>query len=409
MAVRPLVALTAAGAIFVVAAGAVVVARADEPHPRPAAAAAAGAGISHRVTAVGRLRMAAAGPLPVTTVTPGPATTVTPGPLRITAVTPGPGTRGVNGAAPVRVTFSAPLAAGSPMPTLWPAVAGQWAPQGDAAVFTPATGFGPGTRVTVTVPAGPSGIRGRDGAVLPAARYSYRYRTGSYSTLRLQQLLAQLGYLPLNWAGELGVAVPADALGELAAAYAPPPGVFTWPPGYPATLTALWREGSANLVDTGAIMAFEADNGLPMDGTAGPAVWAALLRAAVSGSGSLHGYTYALATKTSPETLTIWHDGRQVFSSRANTGIPAAPTADGTFPVYERLRDQVMTGTNPDGTHYADPVEYVAYFNGGEAVHYFPRYSYGWPQSLGCVELPMDAAATAWSYLSYGSLVTVSP
>ncbi|HUA70126.1 MAG TPA: L,D-transpeptidase [Solirubrobacteraceae bacterium] len=84
-------------------------------------------------------------------------------------------------------------------------------------------------------------------------------------------------------------------------------------------------------------------------------------------------------------------------------------TATGTFPVYERLRSQTMQGTNPDGSHYADFVQRVAYFNGGDAVHYIPRASYGSPQSLGCVELPYDAAEQAWGYLTYGTLVTVLP
>ena len=41
------------------------------------------------------------------------------------------------------------------------------------------------------------------------------------------------------------------------------------------------------------------------------------------------------------------------------------------------------------------------------AVHYFPRGGYGYQQSLGCVELPYNAAARAYPYLTYGSLVTV--
>jgi peptidoglycan hydrolase-like protein with peptidoglycan-binding domain len=387
---RPAVALTAAGAALVVAAGAVFAATATTGHGAPAGAASAWARAARRVTS----RAVA--------------------PLRVISVTPEPGSRSADGAAQVRVMFSAPIAAGSPMPQLYPAIPGSWARQGDAAVFTPVTGFGAGASVTVMVPAGGSGVRGRDGAELAAqTSASYRYTTGSYSTLRLQQILAQLGYLPLSWvalpAGH-GAAVPAgEPMTELAAAYEPPQGTFVWQPGYPQSLTGLWQAGSGNVIDTGAIMAFEADNGLPVDGTAGPAFWAALLRAAAEGRGSTHGYTYAIASRGSPETLTIWHDGRQVFSSPANTGIPVAPTADGTFPVYERLRYQVMTGNNPDGSYYADPVEYVAYFNGGDAVHYFPRYSYGWPQSLGCVELPLNAAAVAWPYLSYGSLVTVSP
>ncbi len=50
----------------------------------------------------------------------------------------------------------------------------------------------------------------------------------------------------------------------------------------------------------------------------------------------------------------------------------------------------------------------MSYFNGGDAVHYFPRASYGFPQSVGCVELPYTAAKAAYPYLPYGTLVTVT-
>jgi hypothetical protein len=43
------------------------------------------------------------------------------------------------------------------------------------------------------------------------------------------------------------------------------------------------------------------------------------------------------------------------------------------------------------------------------AVRYIARGSYGSPQSLGCVELPYSAAAAAYPYLPYGTLVTVTP
>ena len=200
----------------------------------------------------------------------------------------------------------------------------------------------------------------------------------------------------------------ASSAAQVAAAYSPPPGLLTWRRGYPQALHGIWQQGTPNLVDTGAIRAFESQQGLTMDGIAGPQVWSALLRDAATGQRNTNGYTYALASKASPETLSIWHDGLEVFHSLANTGIAASPTANGAFPVYERLRSQVMQGTNPDSSHYADPVQYVAYFNGGDAVHYIPRASYGWPQSLGCVELPLAQAAAAWSYLTYGSLVTVT-
>jgi hypothetical protein len=137
---------------------------------------------------------------------------------------------------------------------------------------------------------------------------------------------------------------------------------------------------------------------MTMDGVAGPAVWHALLRAEAAGQDNSHGYTYARASENSPETLTIWHDGHVVLRTLANTGIPAAPTTIGTAPVYLRYRFQIMRGTNPDGTKYADPVSFVSYFRAGEAVHYFPRGSYGFPQSLGCVELPYGTAERAWPY-----------
>ena len=66
------------------------------------------------------------------------------------------------------------------------------------------------------------------------------------------------------------------------------------------------------------------------------------------------GYSYAVATESSPESLTVYHNGRVVVRTPANTGIGGRGTAPGTFPVFERLRSQVMRGTNPDGSQYAD-------------------------------------------------------
>jgi hypothetical protein len=106
-----------------------------------------------------------------------------------------------------------------------------------------------------------------------------------------------------------------------------------------------------------------------MDGDAGSGVWHALLAAVAAGATSRHGYTYALASQAVPETLTVWHNGRVILHTLANTGIPAAPTTIGTAPVYLRYTFQIMKGTNPDGSKYADPVSWVSYFRSGEAVH----------------------------------------
>ncbi len=137
-------------------------------------------------------------------------------------------------------------------------------------------------------------------------------------------------------------------------------------------------------------MAFESNQGLAVDGVPGKQVWTALLKAVAANQQNPDGYTYALASEGNPEKLTVWHDGRVIMKSLANTGIAAAPTTLGTAAVYLKYYYQVMKGTNPDGSKYADPVYYVSYFRAGEAVHYFPRGSYGYPQSLGCVELPVE-------------------
>ena len=368
------------------------------------AAAALAAGIALALTGGGAGRPGAAALADRFPAVPPPQT------LRVVSVSPPDGSAGVNGTGPLTVTFSAPLAAGSPMPRLSPAIPGTWRHAGDAAVFTPATGFVAGTRVRVTVPGGDTGVRSAAGTVLPAGTGT-AFATGRYSLLRLQQILAQLGYLPLSWAPVLGATItPGDAAAQLAAAYAPPQGAFAWRwSGYPRSMYSLWRRGSANVLDSGAITAFEADHGLQPDGVAGPALWAALLRAAAAGDGDRNAYSYAITSEAAPETLAIWRDGHEVFSSLANTGIPDSPTPLGTFPVYEKLPFQIMRGTNPDGSSYADPVQWVSYFEGGAAVHYFPRGSYGWRQSLGCVELPYGPAEEAYRYLPYGTLVHVIP
>jgi peptidoglycan hydrolase-like protein with peptidoglycan-binding domain len=333
------------------------------------------------------------------------------GPLQLLSETPASNASGVSGVTDVKVQFSAPLAASSPLPRLKPRVAGSWQGTGTSTLtFVPSRGFSQQTRVRVTIPGGTAGVRSAHGALL-AKTIKVNFRTGSYQTARLDELLAQLGYLPFTWTASSGATVPpaSDKAGQLAAAYNPPQGTFSWDSGYPSELHKFWLGGSADsLMVKGAVMAFEADQGLAVDGVPGPEVWSTLLKAVADNQVNTHGYTYALAREGNPETLTVWHDGKVIMKSLANTGIAAAPTTLGTAPVYIRYYYQVMKGTNPDGSKYADPVYYVSYFRAGEAVHYFPRGSYGFPQSLGCVELPWSSAKFIWKYMNYGTLVTVA-
>ena len=120
-------------------------------------------------------------------------------PLTVTSITPTAHAQTVDGAAPIRVMFSSPLAADSPWPTLSPSIDGAWTKVNSRTFeFRPVSGFTELTHVKVTVPAGPNGVRSAKGGRLatPVCSGSGPART---APCRLEQLLAQLGYLPLTW------------------------------------------------------------------------------------------------------------------------------------------------------------------------------------------------------------------
>jgi hypothetical protein len=322
---------------------------------------------------------------------------------------PGPNARTAP-LSPIRLTFSEPVskALGGRQPTLVPAVPGRWtSADSHTLVFTPSgTGAPFDSQLLVRLPsslvvAGPTGANARVGT-------SLRLSVAPASFLRLQQLLALEGYLPLDWAP--AHPAPHETMrNELAAAVDAPAGRFRWRyPQTPPELQALWKTGRPNEISRGAVMMFEDEHGLAVDGIAGPRVWRALIADAVAGKRHSGGYSYVYVHRNVPQLLTLWHDGRTVLTSPGNTGVPAAPTALGTWPVFEHIPVGRMSGTNPDGTHYDDPgIRWISYFHGGEALHAFNRASFGTPQSLGCVELPLDAAAKVWPYTPIGTLVTI--
>lgn len=322
----------------------------------------------------------------------------------------------ISASTPIELTFSKPVKKilGSERPKLSPEVDGKWSqPNPHTLRFVP-SGFGAplATDLKVELPEEVEVVQS-DGSVENASEVKWEVPAGS--ELRLQQMLAQLGYLPYKWTGE-GVAKTPEAQVAAATTEAPK-GHFSprWG-NTPSGLKELWSPGKSNVLVKGALMSFEEAHGLEVDGLAGPVVWEEVMKATIAGDvkpekGAAAGYTYVWVNKSEPETVNVWHNGKMILSEApANTGIPGAETEAGTFPVYLRYEETTMSGENPDGSHYSDPgIKWVSYFNGGDALHQFDRASYGSPQSLGCVEMPEEEAAAIWPYTPIGTPVTINP
>ena len=332
---------------------------------------------------------------------PASATPTAPPPA-LKVVSTAPTGSGVSAGSTIAVQFSADLAPGTPMPTLTPPVAGAWAVLSPSLLQYQATGpLVPGATETITVPGGSSGVLGSQGQHL-ASDVTANFTVAQGSTLRLQQLLAELGYLPLAFTPAAPVTSPAQEVDDQVGSFS-----WRWPNQAPQ-LTTLWTPGTNNVITEGAVMNFQSQNGLKTDGQAGPQVWSALLAAVQAGHGNANPYDWVLVSQSLPESATVYENGTAVYSSPVNTGVAGAPTDNGTWPVFARYTVTTMSGTNPDGSHYSDPgIPWVSYFHGGDALHGFVRPGYGYPQSDGCVEMPIGNAKVVFPLTPLGTLVTV--
>jgi peptidoglycan hydrolase-like protein with peptidoglycan-binding domain len=309
---------------------------------------------------------------------------------------------------PITLTFSKPIrtALGSHRPLLPTGAAGGWRTVNSHTLRFIPTGFGYGlgAKVTVALPRGVQLVGGQHSSTFDGGTWT----VPGGSPVRLQQMLSLLNYLPLkfHYAGS-GVGLSPQA--QLAAAVDPPAGKFAWRyANTPSALRDMWQPGALGTVTRGALMAFESDHGLTADGVAGPVVWRTLISAVLAGRRSPFGYTFVSVSEAS-QSLSLWHSGHTVLHTPVNTGIASAPTATGTFPVYEHLPVTTMSGTNPNGSHYNDHgIQWVSYFNGGDALHGFTRAQFGFPQSLGCVEMPVSTAGQVFPFTPIGTLVHVA-
>jgi peptidoglycan hydrolase-like protein with peptidoglycan-binding domain len=316
----------------------------------------------------------------------------------------------------ITMTFSRPVSKlfGGKLPTINPViqgadpVKGKWRePTPYTLIFKPARGdFWPAENFTLTTPipvavVSPTGALGATGSTIAMSG-------APMPVLRLQQLLAQLNYLPVSFDSTSSVASTESA--QLTAMQTPPQGAFSWRWTMPTQLTSLWSAGNDNVITKSAVMAFEDFNGLGYNNPmSNPLLWPTLINDLQAHKLDPHPYAWIQVQKALPETLKLWVNGSVALTSPTNTGIAGLKTTNGSFPIYLRFKQDYMSGTNPNGTHYHDLVHWINYFLGSEAVHGFVRASYGFPQSLGCVELPVATAAVVYPQVHIGTLVTIMP
>jgi lipoprotein-anchoring transpeptidase ErfK/SrfK len=348
---------------------------------------------------------------------PGKAKTVTWFPATGTptiAATPIAGST-ISASTPIEITFSKPVKKilGSEKPKLSPEVEGKWSqPSPHTLKFVP-SGFGVplAADLKVELPEEMEIVQA-DGTTKSASEVEWEVPAGSEA--RLQQMLAELGYLPFKFTGEIVKKTPEAQVA--AATTETPKGHFAprWG-NTPSELKEIWQDEREVLIE-GALMSYQERNGIEIDGVAGPEVWEALMKSVIAGDvkpekGAANGFSWSHVSESSPETVSIWHNGKWVLEGiAANTGIPGAETELGTHNVYLRYEETTMSGENPDGSKYVDPgIMWVSYFYGGDALHAFDRASYGSPQSLGCVEMGLEDAAAVWPYTPIGTPVTVDP
>jgi hypothetical protein len=308
-----------------------------------------------------------------------------------------------DGAAGVAIRLSGTPAPDTPRPELFPKVAGRWHDIGPYEAFRPVSTLEPCTSYTMLIPAKTIAVGHR---ALGRTK-TFKFSVACPGVEAVQEALARLGYLPYTLHGFVGASRDGrETRGEAAQrAFEPPhtgklvPNVAGAPP---------LEVGSVDETTTGAMQVYEAAHGLPMSTAPSEQLWIELLADETIAHRDPQPYTWVTVTETLPETLEVHENAKIALSSPANTGVPGANTQTGIFPIYERFVATTMIGTNVDGSHYDDPgVPWVNYFNGGDAVHGYPRPGYGYPQSNGCVELPIATAQVVYGMLQVGDLVIV--
>ncbi len=284
----------------------------------------------------------------------------------VALVDPAPGSATATTDGPITMIFDEPVSklfVGS-RPDLSPKVSGTWSqPDSNTLIFTPSGfGFGPGAAVTVSFkqPIATISTAAADATTAATTSEHYTFEVAQGSILRMEQILAQLHYLPLDFVPAAGVTEPTNFQGEVATISTPLPGKLSWRWfSTPEALQRQWSPGAPNAMLKGALMSFLADqennsyDGYQIeDETVGQLVnaslWDELLHAAASDQADPNPYSYVYVSENLPETLTLWENGSVVLTAagqhRHTRGSHSARHVPHLRALHQQLDERYQSG-----------------------------------------------------------------
>jgi hypothetical protein len=110
------------------------------------------------------------------------------------------------------------------------------------------------------------------------------------------------------------------------------------------------------------------------------------------------------------QTVSAYENGQLVYATMVSTGRNGFWTQPGTFQVWAKLEQDLMTGGIPGDSsyYYLEGVPWVLYFDESRALHgTYWHAKFGTTTSRGCVNLPMTDAQWFYEFADEGTYVYV--
>ncbi len=111
------------------------------------------------------------------------------------------------------------------------------------------------------------------------------------------------------------------------------------------------------------------------------------------------------------QTMSVYENGRLLFSTLIATGLEPFYTQPGVFQIYEKKPFETMQGAfeaDRSDFYYLQDVPWTMYFDQARALHAaYWRTFFGYPQSHGCVNLSPGDAQWLFDWASEGDYVWV--